>query len=188
MVSSSLLAEVDMKLREVIVDVNPYKKSGGGHAYPFGGLNVLLCGDLWQLPPPGGGFLGNIPAEFIAKARKYIPSVIISHGQSLLWGGIENAAWAFHGITELEESEAAEKTLGCKRCNWSYEKDGFLKIAMRFFTENPRRCAEAGQMEQRCAAMLDANSSVKIKQHGTQLKLVRKAVTVVWRRASNARE
>jgi hypothetical protein len=92
------------------------------------------------------------------------------------------------GSPNSRRASAAEKTLGCKRCNWSYEKDGFLKIAMRFFTENPRRCAEAGQMEQRCAAMLDANSSVKIKQHGTQLKLVRKAVTVVWKRGNNARE
>ena len=48
MVGSSLLAEVDMKLRDVVIDVNPHKKSGGGHAHPFGGLNVLLSGDLWS--------------------------------------------------------------------------------------------------------------------------------------------
>ena len=109
MVGSSLLAEIDMKLRDVVVDVNPYKKSGGGHAHPFGGLNVLLSGDLWQLPPPSGGFLGSIPAEFIANSRKYSPAVTISHGQSLLWGGAQNSKWAFHGITELEESERCRK-------------------------------------------------------------------------------
>ena len=63
MVGSSLLAEVDMKLRDVVVDVNPHKKTHSGHVRPFGGLNVLLSGDLWQLPPPSGRFLGNIPAE-----------------------------------------------------------------------------------------------------------------------------
>jgi len=105
MVGSSLLAEVDMKLRDVIVDVNPHKKSMTGHAQPFGGLNVLLSGDLWQLPPPCGGYIGNIPAAFISNARRYNPKATISHGQSLLWGGIENKDWAFHGITELEESE-----------------------------------------------------------------------------------
>jgi hypothetical protein len=75
MVGASLLAEVDMKLRDVIVDVNPHKKSDLGHVYPFGGLNVLLSGDLWQLPPPSGGYLGNIPTEYIASARKYTPVV-----------------------------------------------------------------------------------------------------------------
>ena len=34
MVGSSLLAEVDMKLRDVVVDGNPYKKSASGHAHP----------------------------------------------------------------------------------------------------------------------------------------------------------
>jgi len=105
MVSASLLAEVDMKLRDVVVDVSTRKRSKSGHAHPFGGLNVLLSGDLWQLPPPGGGCLGSIPAEFIANARKYNPTITISHGQSLLWGGPENPEWAFHGVTELEESE-----------------------------------------------------------------------------------
>ena len=98
-----------MKLRDVVVDVNPYKRSPSGHAHPFGGLNVLLTGDLWQLAPPSGGFLGNIPAEYIAHSRKYTPGITISHGQSLLWGGPENKDWAFHGVTELVESERCRK-------------------------------------------------------------------------------
>jgi len=115
MVGCSLLAEVDMKLRDVIVDVNPYKRNKHGHAQPFGGLNVLISGDLWQLPPPNGGYLGNIPVEFIANARQYNPKVTISHGQSLLWGGPENKDWSFHGVTELEESER------CREDAWLQE-------------------------------------------------------------------
>ncbi len=111
MVGASLLAEVDMKLRDVVVDVNPSKRSSRGHAHPFGGLNVLLSGDLWQLAPPSGGFVGNIPAEFIANARKYNPKATIAHGLSLLWGGPANKDWAFHGITELEDSERCREDL-----------------------------------------------------------------------------
>ena len=105
MVGAALLAEIDMKLRDLVVDVQSHKRGQDKRILPFGGLNVLLSGDLWQLPPPSGGFLGNIPAEFIKAARKHVPSATISHGQSLLWGGHENKSWAFQGITELIQSE-----------------------------------------------------------------------------------
>ena len=121
-----------MKLRDVVVDVSPHKKSRTGHAYPFGGLNVLMSGDLWQLPPPCGGFQGSIPAEFIAKARKYNPSITISHGQSLLWGGAANHEWAVHGVTELDESER------CREDPWLQEvqlelREGRLSVDSHSF-------------------------------------------------------
>ena len=40
-----------------------------------------------QLEPPDGGFLGAIPTDFIAGARKYAAGAGIAHGQSLVWGG-----------------------------------------------------------------------------------------------------
>ena len=53
----SLLAEVNMKLHDVIVDVNPYKRNKDGHAQPFDGLNILFSGDLWELGPAYGEYL-----------------------------------------------------------------------------------------------------------------------------------
>ena len=88
MVSAKLLAQLDMKLREVIRDIGT-QKLANGRTRPFGGLNVLCSGDFWQLDPPDGGFLGGIPTEFIARARKYLPAPSIAHGQALLWGGGE---------------------------------------------------------------------------------------------------
>ena len=61
MVSAKLLAEMDMKLRAIISDVNRLKKTSSGEVLPFGGLNVVCFGDVWQLDPPKGGFLGAIP-------------------------------------------------------------------------------------------------------------------------------
>ena len=37
---ADLLAEVDMQLGDLVVDVNPEKYNGRRHLHPFGGLNV----------------------------------------------------------------------------------------------------------------------------------------------------
>ena len=100
MVSVKLLATIDMKLRSVIRAVGTEKVKHLGVDRSFGGLNVLMCGDLWQLPCPDGGYLGDIPTEFIRNARKYDPSPSIAHGQAILWGG---GAYGVQGITELVE-------------------------------------------------------------------------------------
>ena len=89
MVSSQLLALVDVKLREVVRDLQRTKRDANQDTRPFGGLNVMLLGDFWQLPPPSGGCLSDIPVDFIQRARQYQPSPTVSHGQSLMWGGKE---------------------------------------------------------------------------------------------------
>ena len=65
---------------------------------PFVGVNMLFRGDVWQLPPADGGFLGDIPFELIENSRLYAPAPSISHGQSLLGGGPETGV---QGVTEL---------------------------------------------------------------------------------------
>ena len=100
MVSAQLLAQMDMKLRGVVREIGTAKVGADKRHRSFGGLNVLLCGDFWQLDPPNGGFLGSIPREYIQAARKFVPAPTVSHGQSLLWGGGDHGV---QGITELEE-------------------------------------------------------------------------------------
>ena len=77
---------------------------------PFAGLHILCSGDVWQLPLPDGGFLGDIPCEFIQARRKYFPAPTVAHGQSLLWSDYPT------GITGATELEDCERT-----------KDAFLK-------------------------------------------------------------
>ena len=110
MVSAKLLAQIDMKLRGVIRQIGT-QKIRKGRDQPFGGLNILCCGDFWQLDPPDGGFLGNIPAEFISRGRKYQPAPSIAHGQSLIWGGPEHG---LQGVTELKI---------CERCDDDWLKE-----------------------------------------------------------------
>ena len=71
MVSAKLLAEIDVKLRSAVRALGTQKHDSLGADRPFGGLNVLFCGDFWQLEPPDGGFLAGIPTEFIRAGRKY---------------------------------------------------------------------------------------------------------------------
>ena len=61
MVSAQLLADVDIKLRSAIRGVVPSQGKNPDGTRPFGGLNVLFCGDFWQFRPLVPGFLANIP-------------------------------------------------------------------------------------------------------------------------------
>ena len=91
MVSAKLLAEMDVRLRAAVRELGTQKRGSGSFLdRPFGGLNILCCGDFWQLDPPDGGFLGAIPTEFIQAARKYKPAPTIAHGQALFWSGAAN--------------------------------------------------------------------------------------------------
>ena len=102
MVSAKLFAEIDVKLRGLVGQVGTQKHAPDACIRPFGGLNVLCCGDFWQLPPPDGGFLGSIPAEFIKASRKYQVAPTIAHGQALFWSGPETG---IQGVSELVEVE-----------------------------------------------------------------------------------
>ena len=102
MVSAKLFAEIDVKLRSFVRQIGTQKHGLDSESRPFGGLNVLCCGDFWQLPPPDGGFLAAIPTEFIQSARQYKPAPTIAHGQALFWGGPANG---IQGVTELVQVE-----------------------------------------------------------------------------------
>ncbi|CAK9115108.1 unnamed protein product [Durusdinium trenchii] len=70
MVSAELLARLELRCRELVRDLAPGKYAKErANARPFGGLNVILAGDLWQLPPPRGTFLGEVPWEWLTQGK-----------------------------------------------------------------------------------------------------------------------
>ena len=90
MVSAELLSRLELRCRELVRDLAPTKYAAGeAYARPFGGLNVILAGDLWQLPPPRGTFLGDVPWEWLTQSKTKKVAHII-HGQELVWGTLPN--------------------------------------------------------------------------------------------------
>ena len=105
MVSARLLADIDHQLRNYYRHNSEFAFNNKKVLRPFAGVNILFSGDFWQLPPPEGGFLGDIPFEYIQNSRQYAPSPSISHGQSLLWSGPDTGV---QGVTELEVCERTD--------------------------------------------------------------------------------
>ena len=107
MVSAELLAQLELRCRELMRDLSVAKYGQhDGKVRPFGGLNVILAGDLYQLPPPKGTFLADIPWDLLA-GRKPSKQATGHQGQTLLWGG---AAAGMQGITELLQCERTRDT------------------------------------------------------------------------------
>ena len=105
MVSAELLARLELRCRELVRDLaqGKYAKDAA-YARPFGGLNVILAGDMWQLPPPRGTFLGDVPWEWLTQCKtKKVAHTI--RGQELVWGETPDG---IHGVTELVECERTQ--------------------------------------------------------------------------------
>ena len=65
MISSQLIAAIDMALRNTVRSNASGKVSAVGEVRLFGGINVVFVGDFWQLAPPKGGCLANLSIDFI---------------------------------------------------------------------------------------------------------------------------
>ena len=105
MVSAKLLAEIDMKLRQMVRAKHTLRGDAQGLARAFGGINILFSGDFWQLDPPSGGFLAEIPVQYMQRAKKFDPKPDVAHGQAIFW---HRGQGAVQGVTELTECVRAQ--------------------------------------------------------------------------------
>ena len=101
MVSAELLAQLEHRCRDLVRDLSLAKFATDNSVEPFGGLNVILSRDLFQLPPPKGTFVGDVPWDLLTGKKKAKQATAL-HGQTLLWGG---PAVGIQGLTELVRCE-----------------------------------------------------------------------------------
>jgi len=88
MVSAELLGTLESVVRQAVRVHGTYKKRPDGSTRAFGGVNLIMCGDFWQLQPVGGTFLADNPLDACGLAEKagdasFLGSVPRQHPQFL---------------------------------------------------------------------------------------------------------
>ncbi|CAJ1460811.1 unnamed protein product, partial [Effrenium voratum] len=160
MVNARLLAQVEQRLRAVVPSASQWKRGVAGESRPFAGVNVLLLGDFYQLPPPSGGYLADVPSSRrpprLSAAADAEPDLLADYGRNLVWGG------ALQGVTELEERER------CKDDWWNEVVDELRCCRMTAAERESRRRVIAGPGDPRLgdekfrwAAAIVANNDAK---------------------------
>jgi hypothetical protein len=94
MVAAGLLGQLELEISHVTRQRNGYKRRNDGSMRPFGGLNVLLFGDWWQIPPVAGQALFSNPDPEKAESQTAL------HGMNLFWGPPEIAVRNVRELTK----------------------------------------------------------------------------------------
>ena len=93
MISAELLGAVEHAVKAVVRTRGTYRQRPDKSVRPFGGLNVVMFADFWQLPPVAGTYLCSNPL--------LLPSVgLAAEAMHLFWGDDRDCV---QNITELHE-------------------------------------------------------------------------------------
>ena len=99
---ATLLAKIAFRLQEAKPDADPFEVGPGYQPWPFGGVNVVAIGDFNQLPPVAGGYLADIPRNYLQTSNQdgggQAQDNLKLEGQRLMWK-------EFEGVVELTERQ-----------------------------------------------------------------------------------
>ena len=61
MLSAEFLGALEYVVKGAVRPQETYKRRRSGRLRAFGGVNIVMCGDFWQLHPVSGTFLADDP-------------------------------------------------------------------------------------------------------------------------------
>ena len=93
MLSAELLGGLEYVVKQAIRIRGTYKKRPDGTTRVFGGVNLVMCVDFWQLPPVTGTYLCTNPLD--------LPAGRAQNAMNLFWGDGPDTIRNFWSLTEL---------------------------------------------------------------------------------------
>ena len=96
MMSAELLGSLERVVQGAVRRVGTYKKRRDNTDRAFGGVNVVMCADFWQLSPVSGTFLASNPLD--------VPAGSAQRPQQLSWQTGQDSVRSLWQLAELMRS------------------------------------------------------------------------------------
>ena len=108
MMPAELLGTLEEVVKQAVRVKGTYKKRADGTTRAFGGVNVVMCADFWQLHPVSGTFLASNPTE-VPYGRAY-------NASKLFWGDGDDCVRRYWELTELMRCDDAWYNSFLRQC------------------------------------------------------------------------
>lgn len=155
MVSAQLFGQLEMAVNKVVRRNSSHRLDEDGHPRPFGGINVVLLGDMWQLKPVTGLALFASPSE----ARSQTAYL----GCMLVWKSVRHC-WELSGSQRCRSAWYNNVLGQCRNGHLTEQAYWFLH---GYPTGTPTRYTADGNGKS-CTCLKDV-----LSQHSTQSGLVK---------------
>ena len=120
MIDAELLGALEHMVSSVVRQPGTYKRRPDGSKRVFGGMNLVLCGDFWQLHPVSGTCLCSSPVD--------IPAGRARNALSLFWDEGPDTVRSYWPLTEVMRCRDAWYKEFLQQC-----RDGNLSSDMYCF-------------------------------------------------------
>ena len=85
MISANFLGEAEQGIRSKVAQQNFFRTDAGGAVRSWGGLNVTMFGDAWQIDPPEGIPLYSVPHRKLTRPSRKAALPLATQGLDLVW-------------------------------------------------------------------------------------------------------